>query len=378
MPCRRSKAIDNEKYFMCCHPPFPLMRPHGISAVFLTAACTIAATTCADDEQSTVTGQHFEFHARASDIDSRVQSYPEINFVLKTANGQAADIQHASVDTRVRSRGQLVIWLMGHSPLLFERLNSYGLHAIQPHYARQWFGICCQERPVDPQCRGNMRLEAATGEDFSDEVHISRPDGMMERSFQFVHWLHLANSEGGWDQFIDDKGTGLRWDKVVMAGMSHGSTTSARFAKHQKVARVVALCGPRDQFQDWQSLPSATPPERYFGFSHVLDTGWTGNHYCRSWELLGMHQFGPIVDVDKMPAPYGNTRRLITAFDVDGDVRRAHSAVRPGSGSRMTPDGTFAHEDVWRYLFTHPVERVGHPTPPDSSCLRNHRNTSVR
>lgn len=317
-------------------------------------------------------GQMYRLKARASEVDPRVRSYPEINFVLETEAGRPADSQYASVDTRVESRGELVIWLMSYSPSLFERLNSYGLHAIQPHYARQWFGICCQERPVGPHCRGNMRLEAATGEDFSDEVDLQKPDGMMERSFQFVRWLHTENSEGHWDQFINDAGDGLRWDKVIMAGASHGSTTSARFAKHQKVARVVAFCGPRDQHQEWQALPSATPAERFFGFSHVLDGGWTGDHYCRSWELLGMHQFGPIVDVDETAPPYGNTRRLITAFDVDGNTKRAHSGVTPGSSARKNMDGTFAHEDVWRYLFTHPVDRTGDPVPDDPDCLKDH------
>ena len=58
------------------------------------------------------------------------------------------------------------------------------------------------------------------------------------------------------------------------------------------------FCGPRDQTETWQALPSATPSNRFFGFSHVLDGGWTGDHYCRSWELLGLHQYGPIVNVD--------------------------------------------------------------------------------
>ena len=340
--------------------------------------CVILAVVCipvpllpANEVTTAPTGELFKLQARASDIDSRVQSYPDIKFVLSGAKGRAADLQNASVDTRVESRGQLVIWLMSHNSRLFERINSYGLHAIQPHYARQWFGICCKENPVGPHCRGNMRLEAATGEDFTDEVAIAKPDGMMERSFQFVRWLHNENPAGNWGQFINDTGDGLRWDKVIMAGASHGSTTSARFAKHQKVARVVALCGPRDQHQDWQKLPSATPENRYFGFSHVLDGGWTGDHYCRSWELLGMHQFGPIVDVDKTAAPYGNTRRLITAFDVKGDPGRAHGSVSPGGSAKKTPDGQFAHEDVWRYMFTHPVDSVGQATELDPDCLKN-------
>ncbi len=345
-----------------------LLLPLQTTAILWCLSAGLCLTATAGPQTADPDGQLFRLKARASEIDSRVQSHPEINFVLETSAGRPADNQYASVDTRVEPRGELVIWLMGYSPSLFERLNSYGLHAIQPHYARQWFGICCQERPVGPQCRGNMRLEAATGEDFSDEVQIPHPDGMMERSFQFVRWLHEQNPEGHWDQFISETGDGLRWDKVIMAGASHGSTTSARFAKHQKVARVVAFCGPRDQYQDWQALPSATPPNRFFGFTHVLDGGWTGNHYCRSWELLGMHRFGPIVDVDETDPPYGNTRRLITAFDVDGSAKRAHSSVTPGSSAKKTSGGALAHEDVWRYLFTHPVDQVGESTDRDPAC----------
>lgn len=318
--------------------------------------------------------QHYKLTARASTIDDRVKSHPEIGFVLETEDGKPADVQHASVDTRVEPRGKLVIWLMGHNPQLFDRINSYGLHAIQPHYANRWFSICCREKPVGEHCRGNIRLEAATGQDFSDEVDIPQPDGMMERAFQFVKWLDRENPQGRWGYFLTEDVTGLRWDDVIVAGSSHGSTTAARFAKHQKVSRVVAFCGPRDQYQSWQSLPSATPQNRYFGFSHVLDGGWVADHYCRSWELLRMHQFGPIVNVDREAAPYGNTRRLITDFDVGGNANRAHSSVVPGRAAARDPDtGEYLHEDVWRYLFTHPVDSVGMPTPMDESCEKNQR-----
>src|SRR5947207_3656076 len=141
-----------------------------------------------------------------------------------------------------------------------------------------------------------------------------------------------------------------------MSGSSRGATSATRFAVYQRVDRVVAFCGPRDQFESWQGFPSATPPNRIFAFSHVLDGGWTGDHYCRSWQMLGLHKYGPIVDVDETPAPFGHTRRLITRFDVRGDVRRAHSSVVPGNAAAKNADGTFKHEAVWRYLFTQPVD----------------------
>ncbi len=318
--------------------------------------------------------QRYELTARASAIDPRAQPHPEIDFNFEKG-GKPADVENATVDTRVVPQGKLVIWLMGYSAPLFERVNSYGLHAIRVHYANGWFGKFGNAALADDdKFLGKIRLEAATGEDFSDAVSIPKPDGMMERVLQFVKSLTTTNPQGRWDYFLTPDGSALRWDRVIISGSSHGSTTSARFAKHQKVDRVVMFCGPRDQLETWQALPSATPANRFFGFSHVLDSGWTGDHYCRSWELLGLHQFGPIVDVDNAASPYGNTRRLITTADVKDDAKRAHSSVTPGGAAVKDAVGKFIHEDVWRYLFTHPVEEVGKPVPHDESCQMDLRS----
>ncbi len=309
--------------------------------------------------------QRYELTARASQIDPRAQPHPEIDFVFEKA-GKPADIENASVDTRVKPQGKLVIWLMGHSAPLFERVNSYGLHAIRVHYANGWFGKFGNMSPGDDgKLLGKIRLEAATGEDFSPLVNIPKPDGMMERALQFVKWLAKENPAGRWDYFLTADKQALRWDRVIISGSSHGSTTSARFAKHVKVDRVVMFCGPRDQLENWQALPSATPANRFFAFTHVLDGGWTGHHYDRSWELLGLHQFGPVVNVDKAAPPYGNSRRLITDAEVKNDARRAHSSVVPGGAAVKDASGKFIHEAVWRYLFIHPVEQVGKPVPHD-------------
>ena len=315
--------------------------------------------------------QRYELTARASQIDPRAKAHPEIDFVFEKA-GKPADVEHATVDTRAKPQGRLVIWLMGHNAPLFERVSGYGLHAIQVHYANGWFGKFGDAAPAgDDKFLGKIRLEAATGEDFSPVVNIPKPDGMMERSVQFVKWLAKNNPPGRWEMFLTDDKTDLRWDRVIIAGASHGSTTAARFAKHVKVDRVVMLCGPRDQLETWQALPSATPANRYFGFSHVLDGGWSGDHYCRSWELLGLHQFGPLVNVDKAAPPFGNTRRLITSGDVKGDAKRAHSSVLPGGAAVKDASGKFMHEAVWRYLFTHPVDEVGAAVPADPKCRKD-------
>ncbi|QEG38132.1 BPSS1187 family protein [Roseimaritima ulvae] len=315
--------------------------------------------------------QRYQLRVRASEIDPRAKEYPEIGFAFGS-DKKPTDLEFASVDTRVAPQGKLAIWLMGHNAGLFERLNEYGIHAIGVHYARGWFGKLAQPKPSDAYARGRIRLEAASGLDISDELDLLPPDGAAERARQLVLWLSKENPQGNWEQFLADDGSRLRWDKIIVTGASHGSTTAARFAKHQRVDRVVMLCGPRDQDQDWQGLPSATPANRFFGFTHVLDGGWTGDHYCRSWELLGLHAFGPIVNIDDAQPPYENSRRLITAADVGGDARRAHSSVTPGGSSPKAADGSLLFDPVWRYLYTHDVDAVGEASEPDPDCQRVH------
>jgi hypothetical protein len=312
--------------------------------------------------------RRFDFSVRASEIDPRAKEHPKIRFVFVDAKGKPQDLQHAVVDTRAASRGRRVIWLMEHNQGLFERISAYGLHGIQPHYANRWFWKLDATARDDGTTLGRIRLEAATGEDHSPLVTIPNPDSMAERSVQFVKWLAKENPEGMWDQFLTDDQSDLCWDKVIMSGISHGSTTAARFAKHQKVARVVMFSGPRDQFESWHGFLSATPANRYFGFTHVLDGGWTGNHYCRSWQMLGLAEYGPIVNVDEVAAPFGKSRRLIISSDVAKNPRRAHTTVVPGSSAVKNDQGEYIHEAVWRYLFTHLVDQTGKPVPLDPNC----------
>jgi len=321
--------------------------------------------------------QAYHLTARASEIDPRCKAHPEVGFLLEK-DGKPQDVQHADVDTRVAPRGQLVVWLMGYSQPLADKVNGYGLHHIQVAYAREWFGKLNTEPADDPQHLGNIRLEATTGVDASKDIDIPVPDSMKERAFQFVRHLAKTHPQGRWDQFLAKDGQGLDWEKVIVSGASHGATSSARFGLAQKCARIVMFCGPRDQLDNWQGLPSATPANRFFGYSHVLDGGWSGDHYPRSWLLLGLNKFGPIVNTDETKAPFGHSRRLITKYDVKGDANKAHGFVQVNKNAPKDANGNFLQEEVWRYLFTSPVDEVGQPVPAEPETRMDLRGASKK
>ncbi len=336
------------------------------------AALTVLAvdTSMAQDRNRS---DRVEFSARASDLDRNVRAYPEIDFFLEK-DGKPQDAGHACRNPSAPRKKRLVVWMMGYSPELFHLLADEGFHVLRVHYANGWFNRFGKEPPPeDRYALGKIRLEAATGEDFSELVAIAKPDGMQQRVLELLKWLSRKDPDGKWDEYLGPGNESVVWDRVIMSGASHGATTAARFALHQRVDRVVMFCGPRDQYESWQALPSATAKERFFGFSHVLDTGWTGDHYCRSWEMLGLNAYGPLVDVDLVSPPFENSRRLITNADVNGDEKRAHSCVTPGKAAVKDTRGDYVHAAVWRYLFDHPIDQVGPQTPLDPDCRKELR-----
>jgi len=355
-------------------------RSSGLRAVPALAALVLASLTTGlraepapkfDDPKP----QAYHLTVRASEVDPAAKSYPDIGFNLD-GKGKPADVETADVDTRVAPRGQLVVWLMGHNQLIADRANGYGYHHVSVHYARGWFSKF-NTVPADRQHLGNIRLEATAGVDASPAVAIAEADSAKGRATRLVQWLSKKHPQGRWEQFLTAGGKELDWTKVIVGGSSHGATSAARFAMHQKVARVIMFCGPRDNTEDWQAGPSATPLNRFFGYSHVLDSGWTGHHYQRSWLLLRLNEYGPVVNVDTAKPPYGGTRRLITAAAMKGDDKKqagaAHSFVTPSRSSPKDAQGRYLQEDVWTYLFTSDVDATGKPVPAETGIRMNHR-----
>ena len=99
------------------------------------------------------------------------------------------DVENASVDTRVKPQGKLVVWLMSYSGRCSSVSTAMACTpsgCIMPMAGSAGSNAA---PPGDDKFLGKIRPEAATGEDFSPAVNIPKPDGMMERALQFVKWL---------------------------------------------------------------------------------------------------------------------------------------------------------------------------------------------
>ncbi|HYF37047.1 MAG TPA: hypothetical protein VD994_17240, partial [Prosthecobacter sp.] len=77
------------------------MKIHLLCLLSLASALHAQDLTFSDPKP-----QRYLLSERASVVDPRVQAHPEIDFVLES-KGKPADLENASVDTRVRPQGKL-------------------------------------------------------------------------------------------------------------------------------------------------------------------------------------------------------------------------------------------------------------------------------
>jgi hypothetical protein len=153
----------------------------------------------------------------------------------------------------------------------------------------------------------------------------------------------------GWGKFLD--GDKPRWDQIIIAGHSHGASSAALIAKHRKVFRAVMLSGPfdhrNDEAAEWTRRPSATPADRYYGFSHTQEEQHTG--HVKDWAALGLPAYGPITNIDGGASPFGGSRQLVTALPA-ADGGNPHGTTAAGKSTPKTGD-VYRYDSAWRYLF---------------------------
>jgi hypothetical protein len=251
------------------------------------------------------------------------------------------ELQYAHLDTRVEPIGKLVFFLSGYTntPASWrnhgQQIAGWGFHVVEPHYNNSWD---CGD--MGGSCGTDSRWEALVGEDVSQAIVASRADSAEGRVVTML--LHLAevHPQGDWGWFLDDENN-LRYEHVIIAGISHGASSSGLFATRRPFMRAVMHSGGWWEVDD----SSVTPIDLFYGLAHVDDEQYAG--ITSAWEAAGM--LGAPTSIDDATPPYDDARQLITAVP-NG---YPHCSVCVSGDSPMEGDA-YVFDPAWRYMYGAP------------------------
>jgi hypothetical protein len=232
-------------------------------------------------------------------------------------------------------------------------LARQGFAVVVPGYANDYDIRKLCEAPTTPDrdCHAKLRLEALEGVDHSPHIDISKPNSLQTRIVRMLDRLASEQPQAGWGRGL---ARGMpRWEELLVAGHSHGSSTAALIGKVRRVNRVVMLSGPFDNRggapADWLRRRTLTPPDRYFGLTHAAEEQHPG--HLKNWKALAIDKLGPVAIVDGAAPPYGGSHQLVTKLVVTDGENNPHGMTAAGKASPRLPDGTYVLAPVWRYLF---------------------------
>lgn len=265
--------------------------------------------------------------------------------------------EYAYLDPAAPRADQLVVYLVGanNKPaggrLMMQELARMGFRVLAPMYANDYDirTICSPAKDPDEDCHGKIRLEAFEGVDHSPHLEVTPPNSLEVRVARLLAHLHAGYPAEGWGAFLDaDK---PRWPAIIVAGHSHGASSSGLIGRVRRVDRVVMLSGPFDNRDGvpaaWTRRPPLTPLDRYFVFSHTLEDQFP--QHLKDWEAMDLGKLGPVVNVDGAAPPYGGTHRLVTTLQPPPG-KSPHGVTAAGAASPMK-DGRYLLEPAFRYLF---------------------------
>ena len=258
-------------------------------------------------------------------------------------------IEYAALDTRVAPLGRLVIFLPGANNLAIwwadhaRLLSSFGFHAVVPHYNNRWStNGTCNGQGAD--CSLNTRWEALVGEDVSPAITIARRDSAEGRVVRMLEHLRGEHPGGDWGYYLTEEG-GLRYDRIVIAGISHGAASAGLYGERRAFTRVVMhASGPAGT----KAAAKATPVSEWYGFVHTEDGAYEA--ITDAWAYFEME--GTLTSVDGASPPYGGAHQLVSNVPI-GDPDEAHIAVCV-SGPAPMMGGDYTYEPAWRYLYDAP------------------------
>lgn len=305
-----------------------------------TSADATAGATAADSSGGTTSGvdegpnvdvsdpQLYEFELDPAELDPSVV----VNL----------EVQYAHLDTRAEPLGKLVIFLSGftNTPSSWRnhgrQIAGHGFHVVEPDYANDW--DC---GGAGGTCSVDSRWEALMGEDVSSIIDISRADSAEGRVVTMLRHLEQIHPGGDWGWYLEDDDT-LRYEHIIIAGISHGAASTGLYATRRPFHRAVMHSG------GWSDVDetSETPADAFYGLSHVDDEQHPG--HLSAWEAAGMP--GAPTIIEDVPPPHGDSHRLI-ATTPNG---YPHCSVCVSPDSPTDASDLYVFDPAWRYMYGAP------------------------
>jgi len=331
-----------------------------------------------------VTEQRQSYFILPKDTDSEITTNLEPHYV--------------ALNKSVPARNQLFLFFpgTGGKPSLYQQITNtaadLGFHAIALNYPndRAVNGpTLCGGTNTDLDCYAKVRLEIKDGTDRTPLVTITRANSIENRLIKLLVYLHARFPNDGWKQYLEDD-LSIRWSSIVVSGHSQGGGHAGIIGRYHRVARVVMFAAmdynarvgrPANWIALPSSTPNATPPERFYGFSHQRDEGVNFTILSTQiWPAYGMDAFGPVVNVDDTAPPYHNSHMLTS--NLEAPTQNYHGCIVVDRNLVLLPDGTPVYKPVWEYLLgaipqrtatqdpfiPHEV-RLGDPTVQDADLV---------
>lgn len=242
----------------------------------------------------------------------------------------------------------------GQQKLFFREVANLGYLVINLSYPNSWTIANLCQNSENPSCHEKARLAIIYGQENSRELTILTANSIQNRLAKLLLFLAEYNPENGWLNYLDDDMP--RWESIIVAGHSQGGGHAAMIAKDNLVARVIMLAAPADyskineNMASWLYSHHVTPSNRYYGFVHVQDPAYL--RIAKAWELLGLSDYGDMVNIDEVEIPYGNSHQLLTAR-LPATEGRFHGSIFNDAHTPKLNNGNPQFKKVWQYLCEH-------------------------
>jgi pimeloyl-ACP methyl ester carboxylesterase len=261
---------------------------------------------------------------RPSETDPGIQRFDSPNYTL--------------FSTQAKPNGQLLLFMPGTGgeppgPKAFlTAAADVGYRVISLEYNDDIsVAVFCPRRPSPACSEAFRRMRIYGNRKFGDASVDNIPaESIVNRLVKLLQYLDRKHPGSGWGSYIEN---GLpNWRRIVVCGQSQGAGMAAFIAKEHEVARVILFSSPWDFVQrdgrrelaPWLSLPSKTPPERWFGGYHAREN--MADLLARSYEELKIPQDHIRVFDEDLPA--GNRAKGKNPFHGQGLFNRAYAKER--------------------------------------------------